>query len=220
MVKKKMVLWSLFIILIFSIIFFVEYSFFLKQDKEEVMLIPDDSGKVEFNAGYLELSYDFSQVKILKKDDKIEIIDKLTGELLDAYGEEVKPLSEGKYQYTIYRERKGNFGILRLYTVFKVFEKEGKKEIVEILDKYWDIMSKSGWYIENQQAASMITPGDFPSKRIETVGRVTIARKNKNDGWIVRRIYDLGYVYWIEIPPFFRQEEPSPLSENFTIYTS
>lgn len=208
MVKKKMVLRSLFIILIFSIIFFVEYSFFLKQDKEEVMLIPDDSGKVECNAGYLELSYDFSQVKILKKDDKIEIIDKLTGELLDAYGEEVKPLSEGKYQYTIYRERKGNFGILRLYTVFKVFEKEGKKEIVEILDKYWDIMSRSGWYIENQQAFSMLTPEDFSSKRIETVGTVTIARNKvyrrmglaffKNDREIIRQIFDLGYVYSLD----------------------
>lgn len=208
MVKKKMVFWSLFIILVFSIIFFVEHSFFLKQSREEVMLIPDDSGKVKLNGGYLELSYDFSQVKILKKDDKIEIIDKLTGELLDVYGEEVKPLSEGKYQYIIYREKKGNFGILRLYTVFEVFEKEGKKEIVEILDKYWNIVSKSGWYIENQYSVSILTPGDFSGKRIETVGTVTIARKKgyrimgltffKNDREIIRQIFDLGYVYSLD----------------------
>ncbi|MEQ2130615.1 hypothetical protein QTP99_11670 [Caldanaerobacter subterraneus KAk] len=195
--KKKMLLWSLFIILIFSIIFFVEYSFFLKQDKEEVMLIPDDSGKVEFNAGYLELSYDFSQVKILKKDDKIEVIDKLTGELLDVYGEEVKPLSEGKYQYTIYREREGDFGILRLYTVFEVFEKEGRREIVRILNKYWDIISKKGWYVENQHVVSLLEPEDLPSKII-TTGMVTISKKDKKKMDIIRRRYDTGYTYSLD----------------------
>jgi len=96
----------------------------------------------------------------MEGDDRIEVIDKKTGKLLDAYGEEIKSLDNGRSQI-VYREKENDFEILRLYTVSETQEENGNKEISRVVDKYWDIMSQNGWYIENQHVVTISTMGNF-----------------------------------------------------------
>ncbi|ADD03397.1 hypothetical protein Thit_2183 [Thermoanaerobacter italicus Ab9] len=111
----------------------------------------------------------------MEGDDRIEVIDKKTGKLLDAYGEEIKSLDNGRSQI-VYREKENDFEILRLYTVSETQEENGNKEISRVVDKYWDIMSQNGWYIENQHVVTISTMGNFPTTEMETGGTVTIVK--------------------------------------------
>ena len=193
-------------ILASAIILFAKFSLSEKSSREKIVVTPDIFGRVKLNGGYIGLSYDFSQVKMLKiGDDRIEVIDKKTGKLLDAYGEEIKSLDNGRSQYIVYREKENDFGILRLYTIFETQEENGNKEIGKVVGKYWDIMSRSGWYIENQHVVTISTTGNFPTTEIETGGTVTIVKNRvyrdinslflKKNYEFIRKNIDLRYRY-------------------------
>ncbi|MDP9751936.1 hypothetical protein [Thermoanaerobacter pentosaceus] len=131
----------------------------------------------------------------MEGDDRIEVIDKKTGKLLDAYGEEIKSLDNGRSQI-VYREKENDFEILRLYTVSETQEENGNKEISRVVDKYWDIMSQNGWYIENQHVVTISTMGNFPTTEMETGGTVTIVKNRVYrdiNSLFLKKNYELQY---------------------------
>ncbi|WP_240951435.1 hypothetical protein [Caldanaerobacter subterraneus] len=66
MKKRVIILLTLVAILASVIILFAKFSLSEKSSREKRVVMPDKFGRVELNGGYIGLSYDFSQVKILK----------------------------------------------------------------------------------------------------------------------------------------------------------
>ncbi|CCJ33650.1 MULTISPECIES: hypothetical protein [Caloramator] len=162
-----------------------------------------NKSKLKIKDIYVTVPYDISEVKIerMQKDgyERVEIRDKKTGELIEAFGEKVVPLinssnskdskSQFLSQYTVnliqstsgdysihyvYKERKDGPAVTRLYTILTVYSYGSFRQIESVNDTYWTAESGGTWELVNPHATTISTSGSFPTIEIETFGTATI----------------------------------------------
>jgi hypothetical protein len=136
--------------------------------------------------------FDLSKVKVerIEKGNslRVEIRDKNTGELLEAYGEKVEPLTNnvetknfvslqnsGVYTtHTIYKERVDGAAVSRLYTVLTIYTYGSFRQIDKVNYTYWVEASSGPWELRDKYAVTISRTGSFPTTAIETSGTATI----------------------------------------------
>lgn len=154
---------------------------------------PIGANRIKLSDIYVNVPYDISQVNISRIESegftRVEVFDKNTGKLIEAYGEKVEPANVAKSNNkistqsitpytttinTIYKERTDGPAVSRLYTILSVSTSGSFRQINSVLQTYWTEESGGKWTLENKHASTISTSGSFPTTEIETSGTATI----------------------------------------------